>query len=293
MAKLSTLQDKTPQSVIIFGEPKSGKTKLAGDLSRLFNLHWFDLENGKSTLFKLPPEQQERIEVYDIPDTKSFPVAIETLLKVFTVNKPHVICNAHGKVNCAVCNKAQKETGEELTTPFDISKLDVNKDIIVIDSLTQASASAMSFITKGQPDSYKIEWDDYSRQGVLLDKILSSIQQGKYNIVVLTHVTETKLEDKKLKLVPLAGTRNFSRNVAKYFDHVVYLEVKNKKHVAGSATDYSANAITGSRLEIDLSNGDLLEDIFLGKVKNKPKATDTAKTSAQRLEAAKAKLNKK
>ena len=55
------------------------------------------------------------------------------------------------------------------------------------------------------------------------------------------------MEDGKDKLVPTAGTRNFSRNSAKYFDEVIYCEIKNKRHIAASSTLYNGNILTGSR----------------------------------------------
>ena len=55
------------------------------------------------------------------------------------------------------------------------------------------------------------------------------------------------MEDGKEKLVPVGGTSNFSRTVAKYFDDVVYCEVKNGTHRAASSTTYAHNILTGSR----------------------------------------------
>ena len=47
--------------------------------------------------------------------------------------------------------------------------------------------------------------------------------------------------------MPVGGTRNFSRNVAKYFDHVIYAERKNKKHVFSSSTTCATTILAGSR----------------------------------------------
>jgi hypothetical protein len=51
-------------------------------------------------------------------------------------------------------------------------------------------------------------------------------------------------------LVPVAGTTSFSRNTAKYFDHVVFCEVKNRKHNFASSTCYSNNVMSGSRTDV-------------------------------------------
>lgn len=255
--KLTEKKLSKTHRVLVYGEPKSGKTELAARLAEHYNVLLFDLENGYETLLKLPKEWQERVDVISIPDTKVFPIAIETMLKVVTGNKVD-ICDTHGKVNCAICKKD--------SLSFSTVELNSLSDewIVIVDSLTQLSASAMNHLTKTQDELYKPEWSDYRNQGQLLDKFLSQVQQAKYNIVCITHVVETELEDGRKKLVPVCGTTAFSRNTAKYFDHVVYCEVKNKKHNFASSTTYSNNVLTGSRTDIVMENNaaPTLKDIF-------------------------------
>jgi hypothetical protein len=118
---------------------------------------------------------------------------------------------------------------------------------VVVDSLTQLTNSAIAHITKHQPDDYKLNYDDWANLGKLMDTFLSQVQQARYNIVCISHETEVEMEDGKQKLVPTAGTARFSRNTAKYFDEVIYCEIKNRKHIAASSTTYSGNILTGSR----------------------------------------------
>lgn len=108
-----------------------------------------------------------------------------------------------------------------------------------------------------------------------MDKFLSQVQQAKFNIVCITHVVETELEDGRKKLVPVCGTTAFSRNTAKYFDHVVYCEIKNKKHNFASSTTYANNILTGSRTDIALESTEApsLLAIFEGKVGTPAPAT--------------------
>lgn len=255
--KLTTKKRITTQRALVYGGPKSGKTELVGNLAERFNLVWFDLEQGYATLLKLPAEWQERIDIISIPDTKVFPIAIETMLKVFSGTQTE-ICEQHGKVSCALCTK----NGGDFTS---ISLNELGGDtIVVIDSLTQLANSAMNFLTKDKDDLYKPEWGDYRNQGQLMDKILSQIQQARYNIVCITHETETEMEDGKKKLVPVAGTTTFSRNTAKYFDHVVYCEIRNRKHTFGSATTFGMSMVTGSRLDVEIEKkaAPTLLDIF-------------------------------
>ena len=59
-----------------------------------------------------------------------------------------------------------------------------------------------------------------------------------------------EMEDKKMKIVPVAGSSNFSKTFAKYFDSVVYCELVNKNHRFGSSTGYGMNILSGSRNNI-------------------------------------------
>ena len=247
MRKLSSKQAETTHRVIVYGAPKTGKTLLAGELAEYYNLIWVDMENGYETLLQLPMEWQDRIGIITLPDTRSYPVAIETILKM--VKGPVSICELHGKVSCMICKKTDAEVAE-----VDLNSLGA-ETVVVFDSLTQLSNSAISHITKGQPDDYKLGYDDWGNLGKLLDIFLSHIQQARYNVVVISHEVEAESEGKKKSLVPVGGTRAFSRNVAKYFGDVVYAERKNRKHVFSSSTTYATNILAGSRSDIDIAEG--------------------------------------
>lgn len=247
--------------VLIYGPPKTGKTELAGSislLSHITNIIWVDLEKGYSTLRKLPTEAQEKVELIALPDTKSYPIAIETCLKMIKGSKV-VICEEHGKVSCPICTRDSKQT-----TTVELSTLG-SESVVVFDSLTQLTSSAIAHITKGKPEDYKMDYSDWGNLGKLMDTFLSHVQQAGYNVICISHETEAELEDGKVKLVPVAGTRAFSRNTAKYFDHVIYAEVKNKKHNFYSSTTSANNLNTGSRTGVALeSKGEqTLESIFL------------------------------
>lgn len=233
------------QSVLVYGPPKVGKTELVGELAKQgMNLIWFDLENGVTTLTKLPVEAQQRIELISIPDTKEFPIAVETIEKVIKGNEVS-ICHEHGKVSCHVC----KTAGAESTT-VKLSGLDTNT-VVVFDSITQLTASAISNIAsnKARPDD-KFEFADWTKLGLVMENFLSKIQQAKFHVVCISHETEAEMEDGKNRLVPVAGTRNFSRNTAKFFAHVVYAQVTLGKHKFTSSTTGLMSVSAGSRLGI-------------------------------------------
>ncbi len=263
MAKLINKKASATKRVIVYGASFSGKSFLVGKLAEHFNLVWVDLEAGHGVLYQLPPAYQERIEIIDLPDTRSYPIAIETVLKI--VKGAVDVCEAHGKVSCMVCKKEamsyaklQEEDAtlpaKDWTTHVDVNAMD-GDSILVIDTLTQLSNSAISNITKNQPDDYKLNYDDWGNLGKLLDTVLSHVQQARYNVVVISHENEVTTEGKKTTLAPTGGTRNFSRNITKYFTDVVYLERKNKKHTCISTTTSSTSVIAGSQSGVDLSLG--------------------------------------
>jgi len=247
----------TRTKVLVYGSPKSGKTALVGKLASDFTLHYFDLENGIKTLLNpaiLSPEFRKNINVITIPDHKLYPVAIDTLREVFRGGLKS-ICAAHGKVNCPVC---AKDTSAK-SSKIDLAKMGEN-DIVVIDSMSQLARSAMSRatlkeISKPGGDEYKQTYADYAQQGALMEQVLSLIQVVDMNVVVISHELESESLEGREKIVPIAGTRNFSLTVAKYFDAVVYTTVVNKVHRAFGSSTYSPTIVTGSRLPIDIDNG--------------------------------------
>jgi hypothetical protein len=258
MAKMSQIGNVAEQRVMVFGPPKTGKTELVGKLAEYYKILYFSLENGHMTFKKLPIEWQERIEVINIRDSRVYPIAIETMMKVIKGDEVF-ICVAHSKVACPICKKAGAEQER-------VCLKELGPDWVVgIDSLTQLTNSGIAHITKNQPDDYKLQLDDWGALKVLMDKFLSQVQVAPYNIVCISHEEEVKFEDGRTKIVPVAGSSNSSRNTAKYFDHVVYCNVVNKKHVVGSATDYSMSVLTGSRTDVKLEaskEGGSLLDMF-------------------------------
>lgn len=245
--KLSKMTVTKTKRVLVYGPPKSGKTELVGKLAEKKKLIWFDLENGHDTLFKLPAEWQENIEVVALPDTRGYPIAIETCLKVIRGDEVN-ICDEHGKVSCPQCMDMKTKSYKEGKTGTRVCLKEADNDtVVVFDSLTQLTNSAIANITRNKPDDYKLTYDDWGNLGKVLDTFLSYVQNAPFNVVCISHEAAVEMQDGKEKLVPTAGTRNFSRNSAKYFGEVIYCEVVNKKHKFASSTLYKNNVLTGSR----------------------------------------------
>ena len=278
--KLTEKKLSLTQRVLVYGPPKTGKSELAAKLSEHFNLLWFDNEQGWSVLTKLKPEWQERINIISVPDSRVYPIAAETWLKVIK-GTPVEICRLHGKVTCAMC---KKDNGAQDRVALNELGADT---IVVFDSLTQFVNSCISHITKNQPEDYKLEYSDWGYLRVLMDKFLSQVQAAQYSVVVITHEEEVKMEDGKQKLVPVGGSSNSSRHTAKYFDHVVYCEVKNRKHTFGSATTFGMNMVTGSRTNIAIENVENPSLLAIFKPELFPQATAPVVSITPAMQAAK------
>jgi hypothetical protein len=266
MAKLSTIKDSIEQRVCVYGPPKVGKTRLVAMLARKYKLIVFDLENGSVVMTQVPEEFHDNIDIIKIRDSRVYPIAIETMMKVIKGSEVF-ICQDHSKVSCPICKKNPAAVIERIC----LNEIGLDT-IVVVDSLTQLTNSGIAHITKAQPDDYKLQQDDWGALKVLMDKFLSQVQVAPYNIVCISHEEEVKFEDGRTKIVPVAGSGNSSRITAKYFDHVIYCNVVNKKHVVGSSTDYSISVLTGSRtnvkLEANKEGGDLLEIFTNWKLPN-------------------------
>jgi AAA domain len=274
--KLSDKQATKVHHVLVFGPPKSGKTELVGKLSSDFNILYIDMENGTDTLLKFPKEWKERIEVISLRDTRSYPIAIETCLKMIKGGKGS-ICETHGKWICPVCQKSGASVID-----IELNALLTNT-IVVFDSITQLTDSAIANITKDKSDDYKLERDDWGNLGKLLNIFFSHIQQAPFNVVCISHETEVEMTDGTKKIVPTAGTNNYSRTFAKYFDEVTYCHVVNKTHKVGSATSYTNKILTGSRTGMVLENHSDPYKALVGLFKNDPLALpkESINTSTQ------------
>lgn len=260
-------------SLLIYGPPKGGKTRLAATIAKvpyIKRVHFFDIENGAETLRtmyvkdkKLSREQAEKIIVYKIPDTAQLPMAMETMMKVLTVNADHIICEEHGKINCVACAtefNEKKQPTKFAGQTFNIRKC-TDEDVVIIDSGSQLADSIMNYYMRGK-ESSKPTWDEYMPQGQDLTNALTIVQRARTNFIVTTHEIgiETKENDTEVeRLYPLMGTKNFSRKCAKYFSHVAYLQPRLNKHRGGTSTTYRQDTITGSRGGWKLEDEDELD----------------------------------
>lgn len=263
-------------SILIYGDPKTGKSRLAGTIAKIpqvRSVYYFDGENGSDTLFTmhrtgvLTDEQAAKIQLIKIHDAPDTPYFVETLTKVLLIKKAFKLCAAHGRVLelCAECKKLP----DAAVTEFDITKLG-HADWIIIDTLSQLAASAMEAATKGFDYTTRLSFDEYGFQGRVLSDVLQLIQSAPVNFCCIAHpciLKENTYTDQQMnakgqlvniqqsigntvRLYPSIGTKNFSLHVAKYFGTIIYTDKKLKKFIAGSSANWDSDVITGSRLDI-------------------------------------------
>lgn len=256
---LQTLPNpEPPQSCIVYGPPKSGKTTLVAQLARKYKVIWIDAEHGFQTLFSaLPKEFWPNVELIVVKDSQDTPRAIRMLTKLFKTQVPIKICQEHGDVACALC---LSKTDSYVLDP---KKLD-SSYVLVVDSLTQVSDSAMAHALgqSGEMVFKKKEYTHWDNQGLLLKGILTSQQRFPCHTVFISHEEELQQEDGTNKLTPVGGSRNFSKTVTRYFDHVVYTSIRNKKHCINSTTTGDIRVQAGSRNQVDVKSIDDFLKIF-------------------------------
>lgn len=256
-AAAQEVESSTNHAMLLYGAAKTGKTAFVGtaaSIPEVDRIFWFDLENGWETLahMDLTPEQQAKINLYRIRDTRRNPVALETMLRALCGGKAVNLCEMHGKDNCAECKQAKRPFN-----PFELSKC-TNRDLVVIDSGSQLGNSALSAAVLGKDSAYKPTFDDYGMVRFWLVDILSVIQQCQHtNFIMITHelIDEEEHNGRKSdRIFPLVGTRAFCREVSKYFGTVAYFHLKLGKHAVGSSSTYRTDTACGSRLDIKLED---------------------------------------
>lgn len=269
---------RLPPHTLIYGESKTGKTRLYGRLAKTRKLVILDNEGSTRTLMSsenLDPEYRKNISVIRLPDTKIFPISAVTVRKIISMppTTKFNFCDEHGNHNCPRCKKEMKSF-----TPFSL-KDDVIAPgaILVIDTLSQLTSAYIEFIRAKDnrnletnlnqlsldnlatldplKDAEKLEWDDWAHLGNLCWEILKAIQAAPYEIIAVTHPVMAIYEDGTKRITPSMGTDKFSVKVANHFDNVIYSEFKLGKYSYQTVPSLN-NAVCGSRDAIDISRVD-------------------------------------
>lgn len=262
-AAIKNQSEPVHEAILIYGDGKVGKTQLSATVAKVpwvRRVFYFGMENGQQTLVTmlrtgaLTPAEASKIIVIDTKDAPDFPIGYETWVNIARNTKmAHAICIAHGRLNCTDCTKLKAPT-----LAFNMSQLD-GRDFCIWDTGTQLGDSIMSFLMKDKGMGTKPGWEEYGPQGLILTDFFGMIQRARYcNHIVCMHklvvdvtpqgdVAKEKDPIKIEKVYPLVGTKNYSLNVGTFFGHIIYCEIKNQQHVAGSGSTYKRDVQTGSR----------------------------------------------
>lgn len=242
--KLSSPVAKEPQHILVFGDPKIGKSTLVSQLAEDgWNLIWISSDNGHSILRKLSATAQSRIELIRLPDTRDYPVAVDAFRRLFSY-QPCNFCDTHGKHDCSVC-----ATANNSFTKINLCSIPADT-VVVWDNGSQLSDSYLSLITKGKPVDYKLQLDDWGSLMFHLKKGLMDIQVAPFHFIMIAHAVEEAMTDGSKKIMPAIGSSQFAPKVGGYFDHVIYCHGQNNKHKFASGSTYMNNVVTGSRTDV-------------------------------------------
>lgn len=257
--KLTALN--APQRILLYGEPKCGKSVAAALLAKKYKVIFFDMENALLALLSnVPKENQDNIEYIPLKDSQDNPVAI-TLLPDIIAGKQVNFCTAHSKKMCMECRKNPEATYETVN----LSGVGT-ETVVVLDSFTQLTDSVLGLVSKDLDIDEKLQFDHWGEMARRLGRLLSAIQVCSFHLVATSHEQIVTLPSKKEKLIPTLGSRNTSKQVGRYFDHLVRLEVRNRDFMQYSAQGTQINAQVGSRSNIDLTQpGTSLFDLLEGK----------------------------
>lgn len=245
--KLTATTANQYEKTIVFGPGKTGKTRIVGRLAQHYQLDYVDGESGVKTLLdplNLEVAYRDNVTVCSLPDDGVNAIMFTTLWRILRSGGPVTVCDAHGRADCPDCKKTNAPS-----QVFNLFAKDPNR-IFVIDSLTQLTTSCLAYVTRGKPDDYQMQIQDWGKVKLYMEGMLSVVQTVPANVIAITHESIEEFEDGKKRIVPVCGSAKFSVTVSKYFDHVVYCESIGKLFKYSSGSAVVPNVATGSRSNI-------------------------------------------
>lgn len=241
-----------PQHSLIYGEPKTKKSRLVMQLAEAgFKLKYFCIDGG-IPIKGQTKETLDNVEVFILRDTSTFQVGIKTIRRVIKGDELF-LCDFHGNIDCKNCKLADQ--------PF--SRVCLNEmqldEIFVLDHLTALSNSALNTVWDGNkyaessiPADDTTSFNIWRQQGWLTADVLKRAENAPFNTAFICQEALAKMEDGATKIIPQAGTDNFSRTIPGYFHHIIHCDRQNGEFKFTSIKNNQA--IVGSRDNIAIED---------------------------------------
>lgn len=257
-------------SLLIYGGPKTGKTKMAASIAKIASIKrviWFDCERGSDTIFSgeagLSEKELEKIEPVFFKDTSDRPIVAETMLKVLTSRAEVHIDQETGKTG--------GKTDQTISVGY--KALD-DTTAIVFDTISQVADSvfALQKMLYAYDDNRRYWGEFHGAMNIIMGAIQSS---SGVNILLAQELLlegSTKAEEKQRtlsnaaggkksssilvqddRIIPVCGSQPYSLKAAKYPSTVVRLYTELKKYKGVSSPVTLANVMAGSRQGVDVS----------------------------------------
>lgn len=260
-------QQSDVNHVCIYGDPGTGKSTLAMELlASGFKIKYFSIDAGiPRTIYNngqprpMTEDELDRLEIFVLRDTSSFPVGIQTCRKVIGGGE-YNICDTHGQIDCSVCKRSGLGFSRVCLGEM------AGDEVVIFDHLTNIGNSALntcwdgeSFVNAGKEAAQKDSdvnstFTTWRQQGWLIGDFLTKVQIAPFNVVVIAQEMLAIFDDRSRKITPHAGTKDFSSTAASYFGEVIHCSVKNGSHRFGSSSTYQSGIITKSRSNIKIED---------------------------------------
>lgn len=255
MPSMGSSNIKTGIRVLLYGPPKGGKTWQAAKLAEKKKLVVLDIERGWRTALQFPKAVQENILLVQLQDTPQQPQAIGSIQQLVKGGL-FKVCHEHGTFRCPKC------ASDSINDIITLDMLRAPDTILVIDSLTQLTSSAVNYVLSTKKEGVGMLIQDWGTVVQMIDYILGMLQGLGINILCISHMQDVSKENDPTMLVPVAGTTKYSINVAKFFDAVVLAQYANLKYRVSVTMGSFGSAVLGCRIPNTVTADQHLHSLF-------------------------------
>lgn len=242
--KASSYITLQPQHCLIYGEPKTYKSRLVMELAAAgYKLKYFCIDGG-IPLKGQKKETLDNVEVFILRDTSTFQVGIKTIRRIIRGDE-FFLCDYHGNIDCKNCKLSDQAFSRVCLNEMQLD------EVFVLDHLTAMSNSALNTVWDGNkyaesavPADDTTSFNIWRQQGWLIADVLKRAENAPFNTAFICQENLGKMEDGSVKIIPECGTGNFARTVPGYFHHVVHCDrsssgfkftsIKNIQAIVGS-----------------------------------------------------------